>query len=67
MVSFTGAGSCIIDANQAGNGTYNAAPQVQQTVTVGKGPQRVSFTSTAPSSGTVGGATYTRTATLSSG
>ena len=67
VVSFTGAGSCIIDANQAGNGTYNAAPQVQQTVTVGKGSQTVSFTSTAPSSGTVGGATYTPTATASSG
>jgi hypothetical protein len=33
-VSFIGAGSCVIDANQAGNGTYNPAPQVQQTFTV---------------------------------
>ena len=64
---FTGVGSCIVDANQAGNATYNAAPQVQQTVTVGKGAQTVSFTSTAPRSGTVGGATYTPTATASSG
>ncbi|MGH3153243.1 MAG: serine/threonine-protein kinase, partial [Streptosporangiaceae bacterium] len=31
-VTFTGVGRCVIDANQAGNGTYAAAPQVQQTV-----------------------------------
>ena len=37
VVSFTGVGSCIIDANQAGNANYNAATQVQQTVTVAKG------------------------------
>jgi large repetitive protein len=28
------AGTCVIDANQAGNGTYAAAPQVQQAFTV---------------------------------
>jgi Putative Ig domain/Bacterial Ig-like domain (group 1) len=34
-VSFpTRAGTCVIDANQAGNGSYTAAPQVQQTFTV---------------------------------
>jgi hypothetical protein len=33
-VTFTGPGSCVIDANQAGNATYQAAPQAQQTVTV---------------------------------
>ena len=27
-------GSCVIDANQAGNGTYAAAPQAQLTITV---------------------------------
>ena len=36
-VSFTGVGTCVIDANQAGNATYAAAPQVQQSVTVGQG------------------------------
>ena len=30
-----GAGTCTINANQAGNGTYQAAPQVQQSFTVG--------------------------------
>ena len=30
VVSFIGAGTCTIDANQAGDSTYNQAPQVQQ-------------------------------------
>jgi uncharacterized protein DUF4082/MBG domain-containing protein/Big-like domain-containing protein len=34
-VSFTGVGICVIDANQAGNGNYQAAPQVTQKVTIG--------------------------------
>ncbi len=62
-VSFTGAGSCIIDANQAGNANYNAASQVQQTVTVGKAAQTIAFTSTAPPAATVGGTTYAPSAT----
>ncbi len=33
-VSFTAAGTCVIDANQAGNATYNPASQVQQSLTV---------------------------------
>ena len=33
-VSFTGVGKCVIDANQAGNADYQAAPQVQQTFTI---------------------------------
>jgi hypothetical protein len=33
-VSFKRAGTCIIDANQAGNGSYSAAPEQQQTITV---------------------------------
>ena len=67
MVSFTGAGSCVIDANQAGNANFTAAPQVQQTVTVGKGAQTITPTSTAPTGAVVGGATYTPTATASLG
>ena len=57
-VSFIGAGSCVIAANQAGNGNYNAAAQAQQTFAVGKGTQTISFTSTAPAAAVVGGATY---------
>ena len=67
VVSFTAVGTCKIDANQAGNGTWNAAPQVQQSITVNKGNQTISFTSTNPSPVTVGGATYTPTATATSG
>jgi uncharacterized repeat protein (TIGR01451 family) len=33
-VSFSGPGTCVIDANQAGNADYLAAPQAQQKVTV---------------------------------
>lgn len=34
-VSFTGAGNCVIDANQAGSAGYLAAPQAQQSFTIG--------------------------------
>jgi hypothetical protein len=61
-VSFIGVGKCVIDANQAGDADYLAATQVQQTITVGKASQTITFTSTAPSNATVG-ATYTVTAT----
>jgi hypothetical protein len=36
-VSFAHAGTCVINANQAGNAGYTAAPQVQQSFTVAKG------------------------------
>jgi len=35
VVTFNDTGSCVIDANQAGNAIYAAAPQVQQVVSVG--------------------------------
>ena len=63
VVSFIGVGTCVIDANQAGNANYNAAPQVQQTFAVGKGSQVITFTSTAPTNALVDGPTYTPTAT----
>ena len=66
-VSFIGAGTCVVDANQAGNATWSPAPQVQQSFAVGKGAQTISFTSTAPAAASVGGTTYTVTATASSG
>jgi hypothetical protein len=49
-VSYTGAGSCVIDANQAGNSRYASAPQVQRMIKVNPIPQSISFT--APSQGT---------------
>jgi hypothetical protein len=66
-VSFVGAGSCTIDANQAGNGSYQAAPQVQQSFVVGLASQTISFTSSPPGGADVGGAPYTVSATASSG
>jgi hypothetical protein len=66
-VSFIGAGTCVLDANQAGDETYNPAPQVQQSFDVGKASQTVAFTSTAPTAARVGGATYTPTAHATSG
>ena len=52
-VTYTAAGTCVIDANQAGNATYAAAPQVQRTITVTSTPQSITFT--APAAGTAGG------------
>jgi alpha-tubulin suppressor-like RCC1 family protein len=60
-VSFTAVGSCVIDANQAGNTNYLPAPQKQQPVTVGQGSQAITFTSAPPSPALVG-ATYKPTA-----
>ena len=51
-VTFTAAGSCVIDANQAGNAAYQAAPQAQQTVTVGAAAAALSWA--APASVTYG-------------
>jgi hypothetical protein len=66
-VSFTGAGTCVVNADQSGNASYLAAPQVQQSFAVGLRTQTITFTSTAPGSAVVGGSTYTVTATASSG
>ncbi len=49
-VSFIGAGSCVIDANQQGDNNYNAASQAQQSFTVGKGTQATLTVSATPSS-----------------
>ena len=60
IVTFNNTGSCVIDANQAGNSTYAAAPQVQQTIRVGKTAQSISFAP--PASASVGGsATFSAT------
>jgi hypothetical protein len=47
-VTFNNPGSCVIDANQAGNDKYRAAPQAQQTIAVNgtKIAQSITFTST---------------------
>ena len=66
-VTFTAAGTCVIDANQAGNASYADAPQMQQSFAVAQGvpliPQTISFTSTPPPSAIVDGPSYIVTAT----
>jgi hypothetical protein len=65
-VTFNQLGSCVIDANQAGNAQYQPAPQAQQTITVGgttKSPQKIVFTSpSSPATGVaLGSATLSAT------
>ena len=59
-------GTCTIAADQAGNGTYNAAPQATGSITPGKGSQTIGSLSFAPTTVNVGGAT-TVSATATSG
>ena len=61
-VSFIGAGTCTIDANQSGNGEWEPAKQVVQSFAVAKGVQAVKFTSTPPAKAIVGVSEYTVTA-----
>jgi len=44
-VTFTRTGSCVINANQAGGGGYNPAPQVQQAITVRPAPLTITASS----------------------
>jgi hypothetical protein len=70
-VTFIGAGPCVVDANQGGDATYDAAPQEQQSFDVASGggasPQTITFTSTAPADAVVDGPSYFVTAIASSG
>lgn len=66
-VSFSGVGTCTIEALQAGNGEYLAAVSVEQSFGVAAASQTVSFTSTAPASAVAGGAPYAVSALSSSG
>jgi hypothetical protein len=63
VVSFTAVGTCVVDADQAGNANWNAAATAPQTFSVDKGMPVITFTSTAPVLGVVHGPTYTVTAT----
>lgn len=64
-VSFTAVGVCVIDADQAGDDSYEPAPQVQQNVTV-RNAQTVTFTSSVPMNAVPGGS-YSATASASGG
>jgi hypothetical protein len=61
-VTFLKAGTCVINANEAGNASYQAAPQVQQMAIVKRLGQQITFTST-PSAGAAPGDTYLVAAT----
>jgi hypothetical protein len=61
-VTFGLPGQCVIDANQAGNAQYQAAPQAQQVITVDRIPQSIAFTSEPPGD-VYRGVTYVVTAT----
>jgi streptogramin lyase len=62
VVSFTGLGTCVIDASQAGDSDYTAAPEAQQSFTIGQAPQSITFTSIPPASPAFG-STYAVSAT----
>jgi hypothetical protein len=64
-VSFDHAGSCVIDFSQAGNGTFAAAPRVQQTLAVSTVATSVALVSAG--SPTVVGQPASVTATVSAG
>ncbi len=63
-VTALGGGACVIAANQAGNASYNAAPQVTQSVTVSAAAQTITFPAIA---GFFAGSSSTLAATASSG
>jgi Right handed beta helix region/Secretion system C-terminal sorting domain len=64
-VTIVGVGSTIITASQLGNANYNAAANVQQTLTVGKADQTISFAALNPK--TTNTADFALTATAGSG
>jgi polygalacturonase len=63
-VTIVGVGTATITASQAGNANYTAATDVQQSLTVDKAPQTITFG--ALSAKTYGDASFTLTATVSS-
>ena len=65
LVHITGAGSCTITAQQAGNSDYSPAPDVPRTFTVAKAAQTITFG--ALSNRTYGDPDFNVSATASSG
>jgi hypothetical protein len=66
-VHLTGAGSCTITASQAGNATYNPAPDVPQTFTIAAARQNQTITFGALGNKTFGNPDFMVSATSSSG
>ncbi len=54
LVSFIGAGTCVLNADQAGDSNYLPAPQVKQTFKVGKAKQTITITTPAPANAAKG-------------
>jgi hypothetical protein len=50
----SGTGACTVNYDQGGNSTYNAAPEVTETVTAQKAAQSISVTTHAPASAVFG-------------
>ena len=65
-VSFVGAGSCTIAADQPGNASYDPAPQATQTFTVAKAAQLIAF-STQPQNSAILAGSYAPAGTSTSG
>lgn len=61
-VTATAADTCVIAANQAGNASFNAAPQVTQNVTATAAVQTITFPAIAPFAWSGGSATLAATA-----
>jgi PKD repeat protein len=66
-VEFVGAGTCTLDADQAGDGEFARAVPKRQSFAVAKGSQSITFTSAAPGGAVFGGPPYTAAAQASSG
>ncbi|NBQ26050.1 MAG: hypothetical protein EBU26_17665, partial [Verrucomicrobia bacterium] len=66
-VTIVGPGVATMHATQDGNGSYNAAPSVEQTLTVTKAPQTITFAALSDASLHVGTYSLTGKATASSG
>jgi hypothetical protein len=64
-VSFLTSGSCVVEANQAGNVNYNPAPTGVQMITVDKALQNVTYTN--PGNHQYGGADFQISASSDSG
>jgi hypothetical protein len=66
-VNYVGLGTCSLTAHVAATTDFVAGTGSAQTFSVGQATQAITFTSTAPTNATVGGANYTASATASSG
>ena len=62
-LTITGAGNVVVQADQAGNSSYQAAPAVQQTLVVGKAASALALATSSPSVQVGASVTFTATVT----